>query len=131
MASITVSRRDRWILRALLLTVVSGGACGACNRHGPAAKAFVASCDKRDVMSQCEDYQAAALDGGQGHTVREGCRVVRGTFQSNPCPQGNTLIGSCDFLSLTRHYYAEGALPFQTKSARKDCVVAEGTWRSP
>ena len=126
-------RRQRcWLLRhALLLSLVSGIGCSACTRHKAIPKVFVASCDKRVELSECADFEPGALDAGygrMGRTLHDSCVFLKGTFGSTPCPQGSTLIGSCELESEMKRYYSEGPAPFRVDSAQKDCTVAEGRW---
>jgi hypothetical protein len=110
---------------------MSGVGGSACNRHKAIPRVFVASCDKRVELSECEDYEGAALDAGagrMGRTLHDSCGFLKGTFQTTPCPEGETLVGSCVVNSEMKRYYSEGPAPFRVDSAQKDCAVAEGRW---
>ncbi len=91
----------------------------------------MASCDKRVELSECEDFEAGALDAGygrMGRTLHDSCQFLKGTFGTTPCPQGETLVGSCVLASELKRYYSEGPAPFRVEGAQKDCAVAEGRW---
>jgi hypothetical protein len=117
-----------------MLLTLSSVASLACARHQAVPIAFVASCDKRADISECEDYEAEALDAGYGRmgkTLHDSCAFLRGSFVSEACPLGKTVVGSCVLPNEVKRYYSTGPAPFGIDTAQKDCRIAEGRWLAP
>jgi hypothetical protein len=117
----------RCALVVALACALGGGGCGRKAAH---TDVFRASCDQREVMSQCIDYGASAFDGGPERSVHESCKLVQGTYATTPCPRSASCVGSCELGSgEVRLFYNEGGTPFGAETAKKECSVGEGVWR--
>jgi hypothetical protein len=117
----------RCALVVALAGFLGGGGCGRKAVHNDV---FRASCDKREVLSQCIDYGDTALDGGRERSIRESCKVVEGVYSTTPCPRSASCVGTCELGGgEVRLFYNEGGTPFGAETAKKACSVGEGVWR--
>jgi hypothetical protein len=98
----------------------------ACSRPTDAVR-YRASCDKRETLSECNEYGAGTL-AERREFLRKSCVTAGGRFAEGACPSGRAEVGRCELAGERRRYFADGRMQYTPEAAEHMCHVIEGSW---
>jgi hypothetical protein len=100
----------------------------ACGKKSDAIR-YEASCDKRESLSECNEYSAATL-AERREFLRKSCVTAGGRFADGACPSARAEAGRCELAGERRRYFSDGRMRYTPEAAQHMCQVIEGSWAS-
>jgi hypothetical protein len=90
---------------------------------------YKASCDKRESLSECNEYSAGTL-AERREFLRKSCVTTGGRFADGVCPADGAEVGRCELAGERRRYFSGGRMRYTPAAAQHLCQVIEGSWVS-
>jgi hypothetical protein len=112
-----------FLLISSLLLLCAMVACS----HPKDAVQYRASCDKRETLSECNEYSAGTL-AERREFLRKSCVTAGGHFAEGACPSPRAEVGRCELAGERRRYFADGRMQYTPEAAQHMCQVIEGSW---